>query len=109
MSVNTDALSPSASEPLTPIGGETSGPWLEIPQLSARLLWRHWPALAFWFFAQRVCYDLLMQLSVKLGERSVLLSFAALSVLIVTQLAGTILMFQSLRPSLPMLAGGATT
>ncbi|MGO4781497.1 hypothetical protein AB4084_39020, partial [Lysobacter sp. 2RAB21] len=32
-----------------------------------------------------------------------------MSLLIVTQLAGTILMFQSLRPSLPMLAGGATT
>ena len=83
--------------------------WLEIPLLSARLLWRHWPALAFWFFAQRVCYDLLMDLAVKLGERSLLLSFAALSVLIVTQLAGTIFMFQSLRPSLPMLAHGAIT
>lgn len=46
--------------------------WLEIPLLSARLLWRHWPALAFWFFAQRVCYDLLMDLAVKLGERSML-------------------------------------
>jgi len=45
--------------------------WLEIPRLAARLLWRHWPALAFWFFAQRVCYDLLMDLAVKLGERSV--------------------------------------
>ncbi|KRA17163.1 MULTISPECIES: hypothetical protein [unclassified Lysobacter] len=83
--------------------------WLEIPLLSARLLWRHWPALAFWFFAQRVCYDLLMNLAVKLGERSVLMSFAALSVLIVTQLVGTIFMFQSLRPSLPMLAHGAVT
>ncbi|SFL07036.1 hypothetical protein [Lysobacter sp. cf310] len=83
--------------------------WLEIPLLSARLLWRHWPALAFWFFAQRVCYDLLMALAVKLGERSVLMSFAALSVLIVTQLVGTIFMFQSLRPSLPMLTHGAVT
>ncbi|MBT2748053.1 MULTISPECIES: hypothetical protein [unclassified Lysobacter] len=92
-------------------GAQGSGPsaWLEIPLLTARLLWRHWPALAFWFFAQRVSYNLLMDLAVKLGERSVLLSFAALSLLIVTQLAGTILMFQSLRPSLPMLAGGATT
>ncbi|MGO1069831.1 hypothetical protein [Lysobacter sp. CA199] len=92
-----------ASEPSAP------GAWREIPRLTARLLWRHWPALAFWFFAQRVSYNLLMDLAVKLGERSALLSFAALSVLIVTQLAGTILMFQSLRPSLPMLAGGATT
>lgn len=106
--IPTSALS-SASDPSAIRDGGGAGPWLEIPLLSARLLWRHWPALAFWFFAQRVCYDLLMQLSVKLGERSVLLSFAVLSVLIVTQLAGTILMFQSLRPSLPMLAGGATT
>lgn len=83
--------------------------WLEIPLLAARLLWRHWPALAFWFFAQRVCYDLLMALAVKLGERSVLMSFAALSVLILTQLVGTIFMFQSLRPSLPMLAQGQIT
>lgn len=103
----------AATVPTSPSGAQDAtlgaGPWLEIPRLAARLLWRHWPALAFWFFAQRVCYDLLMQLAVKLGERSVLLSFAALSVLIVTQLAGTILMFQSLRPSLPMLAGGAAT
>lgn len=89
--------------------GQPPSAWLEIPLLTARLLWRHWPALAFWFFAQRVSYNLLMDAAVKLGERSVLLSFAALSLLIVTQLAGTILMFQSLRSSLPMLAGGATT
>ncbi|ROU08915.1 hypothetical protein [Lysobacter enzymogenes] len=105
------ALSSDPAAPLRPAPSDQLGPgaWREIPLLSARLLWRHWPALAFWFFAQRVCYDLLMDLAVKLGERSLLLSFAALSVLIVTQLAGTIFMFQSLRPSLPMLAGGATT
>lgn len=64
--IPTSALS-SATDPSAIRDG--AGPWLEIPLLSARLLWRHWPALAFWFFAQRVCYDLLMQLSVKLGEQ----------------------------------------
>lgn len=103
------AADPAAS--LQPADSARLGPgaWREIPLLTARLLWRHWPALAFWFFAQRLCYGLLMDLAVKLGERSLLFSFAALSVLIVTQLAGTIFMFQSLRPSLPMLAGGAGT
>lgn len=110
MSTSTLSLpTPSATTAASDAGLAPGSAWLEIPALTARLLWRHWPALAFWFFAQRVCYDLLMDLAVKLGERSVLLSFAALSVLIVTQLAGTILMFQSLRPSLPMLAGGALT
>ncbi|MET4728863.1 putative membrane protein [Lysobacter enzymogenes] len=99
----------SAAPQLAGSDASGPGPWLEIPLLTARLLWRHWPALAFWFFAQRLCYGLLMDLAVKLGERSLLFSFAALSVLIVTQLAGTIFMFQSLRPSLPMLAGGAAT
>ncbi|BAV95818.1 hypothetical protein [Lysobacter enzymogenes] len=99
----------SAAPQLAGSDASGPGPWLEIPLLTARLLWRHWPALAFWFFAQRLCYGLLMDLAVKLGERSLLFSFAALSVLIVTQLAGTIFMFQSLRPSLPMLAGGAST
>ncbi len=101
----------SAAAPLQPADSARLGPgaWREIPLLTARLLWRHWPALAFWFFAQRLCYGLLMDLAVKLGERSLLFSFAVLSVLIVTQLAGTIFMFQSLRPSLPMLAGAAGT
>ena len=99
------SLQPADSDRPSP----SPGAWREIPLLTARLLWRHWPALAFWFFAQRLCYGLLMDLAVKLGERSLLFSFAALSVLIVTQLAGTIFMFQSLRPSLPMLAGGAAT
>ncbi|KRA81760.1 hypothetical protein ASD78_00310 [Lysobacter sp. Root667] len=95
--------------PAAPARAAAQHAWLEIPLLAARLLWRHWPALTFWFFAQRVCYDLLMDLAVKLGERSLLLSFAALSLLIVTQLAGTIFMFQSLRLSLPVLAQGAIT
>ena len=111
MSANasTSAIPPDPAAAMQTTRGDGSGVWLEIPLLAARLLWRHWPALAFWFFAQRVCYDLLMDLAVKLGERSVLMSFAALSVLIVTQLVGTIFMFQSLRRSLPMLAYGAIT
>lgn len=110
--MSASAASIPVNDPPAPSqSADSAGPgaWLDIPLLTARLLWRHWPALAFWFFAQRLCYSLLMDLAVKLGERSLLLSFASLSVLIVTQLAGTIFMFQSLRPSLPMLAGGATT
>ncbi|MEH6418586.1 hypothetical protein [Pseudomonas sp. CGJS7] len=111
MSSNTTTASLPTPDPSAGASAREDAPgaWHEIPMLTARLLWRHWPALTFWFFAQRVAYNLLMDLAIKLGERSVLMSFAALSVLIVTQLAGTILMFQSLRPSLPMLAGGATT
>ncbi|MGH8082527.1 MAG: hypothetical protein ACREP7_18270, partial [Lysobacter sp.] len=107
--LSASTLAPDPSAAGEPARSDAPGAWHEIPVLTARLLWRHWPALTFWFFAQRVAYNLLMDLAVKFGERSVLLSFAALSLLIVTQLAGTILMFQSLRPSLPMLAGGATT
>ncbi|MEG3792017.1 hypothetical protein V1318_18010 [Lysobacter sp. CCNWLW3] len=78
--------------------------WLEIPRLAARLLWRHWPALLFWYFAQRVAYDLLLDGAIALAETSVLLSYAAIALLIVTQLAGTIAMFLALRPSLNSLA-----
>jgi len=81
-----------------------ASPWWEVPRLTLALLRAHWPVLLFWFFAQRVAYDLLLALSIKLAERTVLLSFAALSLLIVTQLAGTIAMFLALRPSLPALA-----
>lgn len=82
------------------------GVWWEIPRLTGRLLWRHWPALTFWFFAQRLCYSLLLDAAIKLSEHSLLLGYAALAVLIVTQLGGTILMFQSLRPSLPTMRSG---
>ncbi len=84
-------------------GPGTSTAW-DIPRLTARLLWRHWPALLFWFFAMRISYSLAMDAAIWLAEKSVLLSFAAIAALIVTQLAGTIAMFLSLRPSLPMLA-----
>lgn len=75
MSANasTSAIPSNPAAPMQTTRGDGPGVWLEIPLLSARLLWRHWPALAFWFFAQRVCYDLLMDLAVKLGERSVLM------------------------------------
>ena len=53
------------------------------------------------FFAQRVAYDLLQQASMRLAETSLLLSYAAIAVLIVTQLVGVIGMFLVLRPSLP--------
>jgi hypothetical protein len=75
--------------------------WLEIPRLAARLLWRHWPALLFWFFVQRVAYDLLLDSSVWLSARSLLLAYASLALLVVTQLVATIAMFIVLRPSLP--------
>jgi hypothetical protein len=75
--------------------------WWMIPKLAGILLWRHWPALLFWFFAQRVAYDLLLQVSIRLAEASILLSYAAIAMLIVTQLVGVIAMLLVLRPSLP--------
>lgn len=80
--------------------------WLEIPKLAGVLLWRHWPALLFWFFAQRVAYGLLMDAAIALAEHSALLSYAAIALLIVTQLVGTIGMFLVLRPSLSLAAPG---
>lgn len=88
--------------------GAHESAWLEIPKLAAVLLWRHWPALLFWFFAQRVAYDLLMDLAIKLAEHGALLSYAAIAVLIVTQLVGTIGMFLVLRPSLTLPTRSAT-
>jgi hypothetical protein len=82
-------------------GPSVDGDWLAIPRLTGVLLWRHWPALLFWFLMQRVSYDVTMALAIKLAESSVLLSFAALSTLVVFQLIGTIAMFHVLRPSLP--------
>ena len=76
--------------------------WFAIPRLAGVLLWRHWPALLFWFFAQRIAYDLCMGLAIALAERSALLSYAAIALLIVTQLVATIGMFLSLRPSLAL-------
>ncbi|MEP6907616.1 MAG: hypothetical protein ABI858_06500, partial [Pseudoxanthomonas sp.] len=81
--------------------------WTQIPRLAGRLLLRHWPALLFWFFAQRVSYDLLLGLSIWLAETSVLLSYAGIALLIVSQLVGVIAMFLVLRPSLPSADRGA--
>lgn len=78
--------------------------WLEIPRLAGALLWRHWPALLFWFFAQRLAYDLFMGLAIRLAEVSALLAYAAIALLIVTQLVCTIGMFLVLRPSLSLPA-----
>lgn len=80
--------------------------WTQIPGLAGGLLWRHWPALLFWFFAQRVSYDLLLGLSIWLAEASVLLSYAAIALLIVSQLVGVIAMFLVLRASLPGMGAG---
>lgn len=89
-----------------PAEAASANAWWAIPQLAARLLWRHWPALLCLFFAQRVAYDLLQQASIRLAETSLLLSYAAIAVLIVTQLVGVIGMFLVLRPSLPTQAAG---
>ena len=76
--------------------------WFEIPRMAGALLWRHWPALLFWFFAQRLAYDLFMSSAISLAERSALLSYAAIALLVVTQLVCTIGMFLVLRPSLAL-------
>ncbi len=91
----------------TPAVRDSAQAWWRIPQLAGRLLWRHWPALLALFFAQRVAYDLLLRASILLAETSVLLSYAAIALLIVSQLVGVIAMFLVMRPSLPTQAGGA--
>lgn len=78
--------------------------WTGIPRLAATLLWRHWPALLFWFFAQRLAHELLMALAIRLSSFGLVLSYAVVAALVVAQLAGTIAMFLVLRPSLPALA-----
>lgn len=99
-SIDATALSDRSAAP-------AGGDWFAIPRLAARLLWRHWPALLCLFFAQRVAYDLLQKASIALAEKSLLLSYAAIALLIVAQLVGVIGMFLVLRPSLPTQAGGA--
>lgn len=76
---------------------------MAIPRLAGRLLWNHWPALLACFFAQRVAYDVLLMVAIHVGEKGVLLSYAAIAVLIVTQLIGVIAMFLVLRPSMPSM------
>lgn len=97
----------AASAPPAPAWHDTA--WIQIPRLAGVLLWRHWPALLFWFFAAKVAYFLLMALAIKLGSYGALLSFAAVAVLVVTQLLGTIGMFLSLRPSLSGALEGAVS
>ncbi|HST44627.1 MAG TPA: hypothetical protein VLK29_05315 [Luteimonas sp.] len=77
--------------------------WPGIPSLAAHLLWQHWPALLACFFAQRVAYDVLLMAAIQLAETGVLLSYAAVAVLIVSQLVGAIAMFLVLRPSMPSM------
>lgn len=89
--------------PLSPVSDDAAQApsWLQIPRLAAQLLWRHWPALLFWFFAQRVAYDLLLDAAIWLSARSLLLAYGALALLVVTQLVATIAMFMAMRSSLP--------
>jgi hypothetical protein len=93
----------AASLPL-PAPAGTAGAWTDIPRLALRLLARHWPALLFWYFLQRVLYDLLMQAAIALAAPSLLLAYAAIAVLVVAELVAVIAMFLCLRPSLPTLS-----
>ncbi len=99
------------SDVSTPDGGGTSREaghaWMDIPRLAGRLLWQHWPALLACFFAQRVAYDVLLFGAIQLAETGVLLSYAAIAVLIVSQLVGAIAMFLVLRPSMPTMQSSA--
>jgi hypothetical protein len=78
--------------------------WMEILRLTGRLLAEHWPALLFWFFLQRVLYGLLLDAAIALVSTSLLLAYAMIALLVVSQLATVIAMFLCLRPSLPMLS-----
>lgn len=77
-----------------------AGGWQGIPILAGRMLWRHWPPLLFWFFAMRLAYDLMRDVSIWLAGFSILLSYAAVALMIVVQLAFTIAMFLAVRPSM---------
>ncbi len=68
------------------------------------MLWRHWPPLLFWFFAMRLSYDLMRDFSIWLAGFSILLSYAAVALMIVVQLAFTIAMFLAVRPSMRVFA-----
>lgn len=85
-----------------PLQGESN--WLDIPKLAWHLLKTYWPQLFFWFFAQRVAYDLCMSLSVVLASRSPLLGYVGISSLVLVQLITTAMMFIIMRPSLPALS-----
>lgn len=80
------------------------GAWVDILRLTGRLLAEHWPALLFWFFLQRVLYGLLLDAAIALVATSLLLAYAMIALLVVSQLATVIAMFLSLRPSLPVLS-----
>lgn len=77
----------------------------DIPALAGRMLWRHWPALVFWFFAQRVTYQLGLKLSIVLTTQSPLLGYVGISLLVLVQLITTAMMFIALKPSLSSAAG----
>lgn len=96
----------SAAAPTHFVSAPAQAAWIAIPRLAGRLLFSHWPALLACFFAQRVAYDALLLLAVALAEHGVVLSYAAIAVLIVSQLIGAIAMFLVLRPSLPSLQSG---
>lgn len=78
--------------------------WTRIPRLAGRLLWNHWPQLLFWFFAQRVSYQLGMKLAVALALQSPLLGYAGIALLVLVQLVTTAMLFISVKPSLPAVA-----
>jgi len=106
-----DRAAAPASDPPVADDGRAATPggqrWMDIPRLAGRLLWQHWPALLACFFAQRVAYDVLLFGAIQLAETGVLLSYAAIAVLIVSQLVGAIAMFLVLRPSMPTMQGQA--
>lgn len=91
---------PSARTP----GPAAAARWFDLPFITLRLLWAHWPELLCWLFLQLLAYQLLLDLSVWLGRANPPLGFLGLSLLVVAQLLCTIAMFQALRPSMPGLA-----
>ncbi len=82
------------------LGNQSTARWWDIPALAGRMLWRHWPPLLFWFFTMRLSYDLIRIAATWLAGFSILLSYAAVALMIVVQLALTIAMFLAVRPSM---------
>lgn len=76
-----------------------------LARLSVRLWRQAWPVLLLLATLGSVANELLLPLAVRLGSLNSLAGFAVLALLVLAKLVVTVLMFVSLRPYLPAVAG----
>jgi hypothetical protein len=76
-----------------------------LTQLFLRLWRQAWPVLLLLAALGSIANELLLPLAVRLGYLNSLAGFAVLSLLVLAKLVVTVLMFVSLRPYLPAVAG----